>query len=472
MVPSGGLFVPETFPQVDLKKLKSLTGYQDVARWLLGLYLTDFESSSLDRIIKDSYSTNFDTQDIAPLVTLRNSDINILELWHGPTAAFKDLALQCMPRLLLYSMAVTEKVDRVLILVATSGDTGMAALDGFCNKDKIDIIVFYPDEGVSVIQKQQMITKSGCNVRAVGVKGNFDMCQTSVKQIFQDEGLVRLARERGCVFSSANSINWGRLAPQIVYYFWAYQQMAARGRLSWGEPVNFCVPTGNFGNILSAYYAMNMGLPVGRLICASNKNNILTDFINTGKYDLDRPFHVTSSPSMDILISSNLERFIFDVYGKNGDTIAGLYSTLQQKKAFSVSDVVKAKMQSIFYGSYASEEEVFTTIKKVYNTCGYLLDTHTAVGYTAAVKYKQQTDDNTPMVLTSTANPYKFPAAVYGAVTGLQEDNDFEVLRRLEQYTGTPVHPALKNIESREVLHTDVIEADEIFSYIEREVTG
>lgn len=463
--------MPESFPQVDLKQLQSLTGYPEIARWLLGLYLTDFDSSSLDRIIKESYSSNFASADIVPLVTLRNSDINILELWHGPTAAFKDLALQCMPRLLLYSMEATEKVDRVLILVATSGDTGMAALDGFCNQDKIDIIVFYPDEGVSVIQKQQMITKSGRNVKAVGVKGNFDTCQTSVKQIFQDEGLVRLARERGCVFSSANSINWGRLVPQIVYYFWAYNQMVAKGKLCWGEHVNFCVPTGNFGNILSAYYAMQMGLPVSRLICASNTNNILTDFINTGKYNLDRPFHVTSSPSMDILISSNLERFIFDVYSKDGDTIAGLYRTLQQKQAFSVSDAVKTKIQSLFYGSCASEEEVFATIKHTYDTCGYLLDTHTAVGYAVAGKYRQQTGDNTPMVLTSTANPYKFPADVYRAVTGFQEDNDFQVVHRLEQHTGISVHKALQDIENRKVLHVDVIEANEIYSYIKREVS-
>ena len=469
MVPTGGLFVPDHFPGLDLNELKGIDSYSRAAMKILSLYLTDFDKNSLEQIVKNAYSSNFHSPDIAPLVQA-GKGIHILELWHGPTAAFKDLALQCMPSLLLYSLQVTEQVNKVIILVATSGDTGMAALDGFCDKEKIDIIVFYPDQGVSAMQKRQMITKTGRNVRAVGVRGNFDECQSAVKLIFQDATLKNMAHEKGTVFSSANSINWGRLVPQIVYYFWAYIRMVKQGAVKWNEKINICVPTGNFGNILSAYYARQMGLPVNKFICASNSNNILTDFIHTGTYDLNRSFYVTSSPSMDILISSNLERFIFDIYDRQGDKIADLYKKLQEQKSFTVEKPVLQKMQALFHGDFTTEEETFRTIKSVYNEKYCLLDTHTAVGYSAIEKYRSREQDHTPVLLTSTASPYKFPAAVYKALTGEQGTNDFELVKKLNAYTGVPVHPGLQDIDKREILHSEVIDADKISALIRRKL--
>ena len=469
MVPKGGLFVPSSSPEISLEELKKCDDYGDVSYFIQSLFLTDFEKDNLRNIIKKSYSNNFDSLDIAPLYML-GDNTGILELWHGPTAAFKDLALQCMPHLLIYSLKAESESNNALVLVATSGDTGMAAMQGFSNLENTRIIVFYPNTGVSIIQKQQMITAKGENIKAVGVDGNFDNCQNAVKKIFQDSKLREMASRKGYLFSSANSINWGRLVPQIAYYFWAYIKIVKTGVIKWGDKINVCVPTGNFGNILASYYTYKMGLPIHRLICASNSNNILTDFINTGIYNINREFYVTSSPSMDIIISSNLERYIFDIHDADGKVVGDLYNQLKEKKSFSLSPDIHKKMKNLFYGGYATEKETMETIKRIYNTYKYTLDPHTAVGCHVLEEYRDKTGDNMPTILTSTANPYKFPTAVYKALSGKQLEDDIEASVKLKELSGMEIHPCLQDIDKKEVRHKDVIKNSMIESYVEKEL--
>jgi threonine synthase len=470
MVPAGGLFVPGEFPSISLEDLKGITHYTECAYTIMKKYLTDFTDNDLKSIINASYSTNFASPDIAPLYQY-DEITGILELWHGPTAAFKDMALQCMPRLLVNAMQSLESSIKVMILVATSGDTGKAALEGFRDVENTRIITFYPSEGVSVIQKHQMITQEGKNTKAVGVRGNFDDCQTAVKQAFSDMELRKKAKEKGYIFSSANSINWGRLVPQVAYYFWAYIELINKKMINWGDKVNVCVPTGNFGNILASYYAYKMGLPIQRFICASNMNNILTDFIQKGTYNTHRTFYSTVSPSMDILISSNLERLLFDLSGCNGKIIVNYYKNLQEKNAFTLEPDVLAPLQELFYGEYAGEEDTFKTMKRVFDEKNYVIDTHTAVGFHVMESYREKTKDMTPVILTSTANPYKFPVAVYSAITGEIKSNhtlsDFEALARLHEKTSMPVHKSLADIEGREVTNKDIIDTTGIISCIE-----
>jgi threonine synthase len=470
MVPDGGLFVPESFPAVNLDALKQCRAYRECAYEVIKQYLTDFDASELRTIVGKSYGKNFNSPEIAPIYRLE-ANTAVLELWHGPTAAFKDLALQCMPRLLINAMRSESDSIKVMILVATSGDTGKAALEGFRDVEGTQIITFYPCDGVSSIQKRQMITTEGSNTLAVGVRGNFDDCQTAVKNAFQDETLRREAEQKGYIFSSANSINWGRLVPQIAYYFWAYIRMYREGMIGWKDQINICVPTGNFGNILSSFYAYRMGLPVRRFICASNMNNILTDFINTGTYNIDRTFFTTVSPSMDILISSNLERLIYDLEGHAGTRIGHYYHQLASKKTFSLTPGALEVINTLFLGDFATEEQTYGAIGRVYNDHGYVLDTHTAVGYHVLRDYRHHSGDETPAVLTATANPYKFPVAVYRGITGEEVADDFKALRLLHEKTAMPVHPCLSGIENRKVTNKDTIDPGEIGQYIAKNLS-
>jgi threonine synthase len=467
MVPDGGLFVPESYPRINIDVLKKCSAYNVCAYEVMKHFLTDFDESELKGIVEKSYGKNFHSPEIAPIYQIE-SNTAFLELWHGPTAAFKDLALQCMPRLLINAMRSESDSINVMILVATSGDTGKAALEGFRDVEGTKIITFYPIEGVSSIQKYQMITTEGRNTIAVGVRGNFDDCQTAVKKAFQDRLLREAAAKRGFIFSSANSINWGRLVPQITYYFWAYLRMYKEGMIGWKEEINICVPTGNFGNILSSFYAYRMGLPVKRFICASNMNNILTDFINTGIYNIDRTFFTTVSPSMDILISSNLERLIFDLEGKDGGRVEDYYNQLTSHKSFSLTKEAMDIINTLFYGDFATEEQTYKAINNVYSDHSYVLDTHTAVGYHVLRHYREKTGDVTPTVLTATANPYKFPVAVYRGITGEEVADDFKALFLLHKKTNMPVHPCLLGIENRTVTNSDMIDPGEIGQYIER----
>ncbi len=458
MVPRGGLFVPESVPTIDPGELRKLP-YAEIACRILSLYLTDFGEPELRQHIAAAYSPErFDSPEIAPLKYLDKMTA-VLELWHGPTAAFKDLALQIMPRLLTSAAKKLDSRREIVILVATSGDTGKAALEGFRDVPGTRIIVFYPKNGVSHVQELQMLTTEGSNTAAVGVHGNFDDCQTMVKQIFGDPDYNKLLAENGFELSSANSINWGRLVPQIVYYFWAYTRMLDNHSILPEEPVNVVVPTGNFGNILAGYYASLMGLPVNRFICASNINHVLTDFINDGVYNRNRPFLKTSSPSMDILISSNLERFLFEITGHNALKINRWYEDLAKKGQFKVDETTRLRIQALFTGGYATEEDTSRAIRETYEQYRYLIDTHTAVGVHVNQQYRTKTGDRTASLVAATASPFKFNATVYRAVTGDGSPTDeFAILDKLSAVTGTPVHRAVNHLTEKPVLHDRVIE--------------
>ncbi len=465
MVPRGGLFVPENIPQIDLTTLKNKT-YQEVAFEVMKNFLTgsetEFEEAEIIEAINMVYNLQrFDTTEICPLKKIKDG-MYILELWHGPTSAFKDIALQIMPHFLVTSMKKQNHQSEIVILVATSGDTGKAALEGFKNVPKTKIIVFYPVGGVSKIQELQMTTTDGNNTYVVGVKGNFDDCQTMVKKIFADNKFKSEISKYGLEFSSANSINWGRLLPQIVYYFWAYLKLIETKTIYFDDEVNVCVPTGNFGNILAAYYAKRMGLPVKKLICASNSNNVLSDFINTGIYNSKRQFYHTYSPSMDILISSNLERFLFEISNRNPAKIIKWYEELSQTGIFKVDETTKIRIKSELYGNYATENETLNEIKDTFLNYNYLVDTHTAVGISVYKKYLNETEDNTPTILCSTASPYKFNNTVYMALTDKNEKLDeFFTLTELSKITGVPIPPNLSILKDLKVLHKDVIEIKE-----------
>jgi len=467
----GGLFVPESIPSLTKEDIEALCGmsYPERAAFVLGRFLTDYTKEELLADCRAAYSESSFVGGAAPLVKLGDT-VHSLELWHGPTAAFKDMALQIMPRLLSRALVKTGEERTALILVATSGDTGKAALEGYKDIDRIKIMVFYPVDGVSTVQKLQMQTQTGANVNVMAIKGNFDDAQTGVKRIFADSDVAEQLNDMGYFLSSANSINWGRLAPQIVYYVSAYCDLLSKGELKYGQPMNVTVPTGNFGNIFAAYLAKLMGLPIDRLICASNKNNILTDFFKTGTYDRNRDFYLTMSPSMDILISSNLERLLYFVAGPA--KTASYMKELNEKGAYTVSPEIKAEIDRHFCGYYADEEMTAKTIRSVMERYGYLADTHTAVALSAAEQYIAETGDRKPMVVASTASPYKFASDVYTALYGESPASPLEALDALSNKSGTEIAYPLRGIGERAVRFTDVTEAggmkDSVFAYLKK----
>lgn len=458
----GGLFVPCEIPQIDLDFVASMKdmSYIERAKKVLGLYLTDFTADEISAFVEGAYKEGkFSSDEVAPVVNLHDN-VNILELWHGPTCAFKDMALQLLPHLLIGSSKKTLKDKEIVILVATSGDTGKAALEGFKDVDSTKILVFYPNDGVSPMQKRQMCTQEGNNVGVCAINGNFDDAQTGVKTIFTDAQIKDVFAKNNLVFSSANSINWGRLVPQIVYYFSAYCDMLKQRRIELGDKINVVVPTGNFGNILAANYAMKMGLPINRLICASNANNVLTDFITTGKYDRNRSFFATISPSMDILISSNLERLMFSLHGEDDASVRELYGSLKDNGTFEVSADVLESIKAVYSAGCCDDEETKATIKEVYETYNYLCDTHTAVAVKVCEDYRKETGDMTPVVVASTASPYKFCASVLTALEGSAEGDEFAMLADLETKTGVNAPEQLRGLENKEVRFNNVCDKD------------
>lgn len=464
----GGLFVPESLPQYsyeDLCKLKEMT-YQGRAQRILSDFLTDFTQPEIEESVREAYSPNkFGGEHPAPLALQQNGDKNmyVLELWHGPTCAFKDMALQILPHLLTKSMSKVSGGKKAVILVATSGDTGKAALEGFRDVAGTEIMVFYPQDGVSPMQERQMNTQEGGNVHVCAIQGNFDDAQTGVKKIFTDPACGQKLAEHNMMFSSANSINWGRLLPQIVYYFSAYCDLMGTGEMDYeGEKVNIVVPTGNFGNILAAYYAMKMGLPVNKLICASNENNVLTDFIRTGVYNKNRPFHTTSSPSMDILVSSNLERLLYLV-SQDASCVERLMRELNTQGWYQVSGWMLERLRAVFDCGCCDDAGAAEVIGRVWREHKYLCDPHTAVAWAVAEKH---TREGVPMVVLSTASPYKFPAAVLHALGEASGDDEFAMMEQLHALTGMDIPKNLRGLEGRPVLHTDVIDKDAMLDYV------
>lgn len=448
----GGLFVPERIPALDVS-LRELAGmsYQETAYAVMKLFFTDFTKEELQGCIRAAYDAKFDTPKIAPLVSAGGA--YYLELFHGATIAFKDMALSILPHLLTTSAKKNHVKNEIVILTATSGDTGKAALAGFADVPGTKIIVFYPKHGVSPIQEKQMVTQKGDNTHVVGIHGNFDQAQTGVKQMFADKKLEQELAGHGYQFSSANSINIGRLVPQIVYYVYAYAGLLAKGEIQDGESINVTVPTGNFGNILAAYYAKNMGLPIAKLICASNENKVLYDFFKTGAYDKNREFMLTSSPSMDILISSNLERLIYRIAGNDAQKNAAFMKRLSENGVYEITGDMKERL-SDFYGNYASEQETAETIKGLYEKTGYVLDTHTAVAASVYRKYREQTKDETKTVIASTASPFKFTRSVMNAIDpSYDAKGDFELADELSRIAKVAVPQAIEEIRSAKVLH-------------------
>ncbi len=461
----GGLFVPVKAPSLDrsLEELSNMD-YRQVAYEVMKLYLTDFTEEELKNCINSAYDDKFDTPQIAPVV--KKDGAYYLELFHGKTIAFKDMALSILPHLLITSARKNQVKNQIVILTATSGDTGKAALAGFADVPGTKIIVFYPKDGVSPIQKLQMVTQKGDNTFVVGVDGNFDDCQTGVKKMFHDPQLAKTLSEAGCQFSSANSINIGRLTPQIVYYVYAYTRLLKAGELKAGEPMNVAVPTGNFGNILAAYYAKLAGLPVGKLICASNENRVLYDFFNTGTYDRNREFVLTSSPSMDILISSNLERLIYLIAGESAEKNTALMERLSKEGVYSITEDMRAKLND-FYGGYATEEETAGRIGSMYQKERYVLDPHTAVASAVYEKYLDGTGDHTKTLIVSTASPYKFTRSVMNAIDpACKEMTDFELADRLCEMSGTEIPEAIREIRNAPVRHRSVCSVEDMESAV------
>ncbi len=462
LAPDGGLFVPEYIPEfkVSLDDLKDMS-YRQTAMEVMKLFLTDFTDEELKNCIDSAYDDKFDTPVIAPIKEAGGA--YYLELFHGQTIAFKDMALSILPHLMTTSAKKNGVNDEILILTATSGDTGKAAMAGFADVPGTRIMVFYPKGGVSNIQERQMVTQKGNNVKVVGVNGNFDDCQSSVKKMFADSKLNADIKEKGFVFSSANSINIGRLVPQIVYYVYAYGQLLKQGVIEAGEKINITVPTGNFGNILAAHYAKRMGLPVDKLICASNENKVLYDFFKTGVYDKNREFILTSSPSMDILISSNLERLIYHIAGEDFEVTASLMKDLSEKGRYEITADMKSKL-SDFYGGTALESEVFAKIASLYKDTGYVLDTHTAVAGAVYDKYVKDTQDTKKTVIASTASPYKFAHSVLSAIDKEKYDGlgDFELADELSALSKVAIPKAIQGIKNAPVLHDTVCDIDGI----------
>ena len=458
----GGLFVPDSIPALDVS-LEDLAkmNYQQVAYEVMKLMFTDFTEDELKHCINSAYDSKFDTPVIAPLVN--KAGAYYLELFHGSTIAFKDMALSILPYLLTTSAKKNGVKNEIVILTATSGDTGKAALAGFADVKGTRIIVFYPKNGVSPIQEKQMVTQKGDNTYVIGIKGNFDDAQTGVKKIFGDKELEKEMAEAGFQFSSANSINIGRLVPQIVYYVYAYTRLLANNEIKNGDRINVVVPTGNFGNILAAYYAKNMGLPIAKLICASNENKVLFDFFKTGTYDRNRKFVLTSSPSMDILISSNLERLIYRIAGDDANANKELMDSLKKDGRYTITDDMRAKLED-FYGNYASEAETAEAIKSIYYNTGYVIDTHTAVAASVYKKYVAETSDETKTVIASTASPFKFTRSVMDAIDKAKYDKmtDFELVDELSRIANVAVPQAIEDIRTAPVLHDRVCDKTEM----------
>lgn len=457
----GGLFVPDHIPALDksLRELSEMT-YGQAAYEVMKLFLTDFTEEELKGCIAKAYDEKFDTAEIAPMVEAQGA--YYLELFHGPTIAFKDMALSILPHLLTTSAKKNHVTNEIVILTATSGDTGKAALAGFADVANTRIIVFYPKNGVSPIQERQMVTQKGENTYVVGIHGNFDDAQTGVKKIFGDKELAAYMDEKGFQFSSANSINIGRLVPQIVYYVYAYGKLLKEGKIRDGEPINVVVPTGNFGNILAAFYAKQMGLPVAKLICASNENKVLFDFFQSGTYDRNREFVLTSSPSMDILISSNLERLIYRLTGNDPEANKALMDALGKSGVYEITEEMKEELRD-FYGNYAKEEETAKLIRDLYEDTGYVIDPHTAVAACVYKKYQERTGDQTKTVIASTASPYKFTRSVMNAIDGsYAQMDDFELADALARISGVAVPKAVSEIRNAPVLHDHVCEIGEM----------
>jgi len=446
----GGLFAPVNFPAFSLKDIVGIKSYSELASFIASAFLSDFTHEELSTLTADAYK-DF-PENAAPIISL-DKYTHILELYHGPTLAFKDFALQLLPRLLVASLKKTGEDKTAVILAATSGDTGSAALEGFGSVDGVKICVFYPQLGISNVQKLQMTSQNSKNAKVVGLRGNFDDAQSGVKQIFADKELAGQLSEKGYIFSSANSINWGRIVPQIVYYFWAYASLVRGGKVALGERVNVAVPTGNFGNILAAYYAKKCGLPIHKLICASNSNNVLSDFITTGVYDKNRDFHVTASPSMDILVSSNLERLLFDLHEYDDAKIKDLMQKLASSGRYELNTDALAAMQDSFYAGYADDGNTLKSISGTWRKHGYLSDTHTAVGIKVHEEYMENTGDTTPTIIASTASPFKFADSVILALGGALSGDDFERLELLREMSGVSVPHVLKRLAQKEELH-------------------
>ncbi len=447
----GGLFLPEKIPVLkeDLNQLLPMD-YKDLAFTIMKYFFTDFEERELRSCIQKAYDNKFDTPVIVPVV--KKKDVYFLELFHGPTLAFKDIALSILPHLLTTALNKLKINKEVLILTATSGDTGKAALQAFSNVNQVRIMVFYPQKGVSEIQKRQMITHEGSNTRVVGIEGNFDDAQSGVKKLFHDPDLKEKLDQNNIMLSSANSINIGRLIPQVVYYFYGYLNLLKNKEIHSGENINVVVPTGNFGNILAAYYAKKMGLPIHKLICASNENNVLTDFFRRGEYDVHRSFKMTSSPSMDILISSNLERLLFEISGGDDTLTKKLISSLQSKGKYTITKSMEERLED-FYGNFAWEEEVFESISKLFQNTDYVMDPHTAVAYKVYEKYQEKTRDATKTLIASTANPFKFGKSV-GKALGLEiVKDDFQILDKISDVAKLEIPKNIKELKNKKILH-------------------
>ena len=461
----GGLFVPCDIPHIDAGFTASLVDmdYIHRARSVLKLFLTDYSNEEIEKYTEGAYGTGFSSDAVAPTVPVGDK-LNILELWHGPTCAFKDMALQLLPYLLTGAAKRTAGGKEIVILVATSGDTGKAALEGFKDVDGTRILVFYPEDGVSPMQKLQMASQLGKNVGVCAIYGNFDDAQTGVKKIFTDNAVKEKLAANNMAFSSANSINWGRLVPQIVYYFSAYADMIKLGKIKNGDKINITVPTGNFGNILAAYYAKEMGLPVNKLICASNANNVLTEFLETGHYNRNRPFYTTVSPSMDILISSNLERLLYHLSGNDSEIVRSLYSCLAKTGEFTVGRDILDKIKELFGAGCCDDTATKETISYVFKENNYLCDTHTAVAVNVYLDYLKKTGDNTPNVIASTASPYKFSKAVLEAVAGRDAltDDDFAMVDKLKEITGVSAPVQLKSLKGAEVRFKKTVKKEDM----------
>lgn len=476
IAPDGGLFVPEAKVKLTQEQLWEMVkmDYQERAVNILKNFLDDYTEEELKDCVYKAYSTDkFSSPEIAPLYRL-NENVSVLELWHGPTCAFKDMALQILPHFLVKALKKTGETSEIVILVATSGDTGKAALEGFKDVDGTRVIVFFPNNGVSEVQKRQMVTQEGRNVSSIAIEGNFDDAQSGVKEIFGDNELNHRVEAKGFKFSSANSINWGRLVPQIVYYFSAYADLLKNEEIQFGDKVNFVVPTGNFGNILAAYYAMEMGLPVNKLICASNENNVLTDFISTGIYDRKRELIKTVSPSMDILISSNLERLLYELTGHNSDLISEWMKALKNEGVYTIDADTKKKMTKLFWGGYSNESETLKTIECIYKEYNYVIDTHTAVGIDVYDKYVISTGDMTKTVIVSTASPFKFNESVAKSIFGEEEvkgKNEFELLEMLAEKCSLVIPKGLRDLEKKVIRHGDVCDKTDMKIKVE-EILG
>ncbi len=472
IAPDGGLFVPEKIPVFELNELKSLIGksYQELASSILARYLTDYQVEELRQMVDAAYlyPDKFANQQVTPIRKLSGNQY-LLDLWYGPTCAFKDVALQLLPYMMTRANSLADDEKEIIILVATSGDTGKAALEGFKDVPGTRIVVFFPEQGVSEIQRLQMVTQEGNNTHVISVKGNFDDAQTGVKQIFTDPVLMEELAAKGMAFSSANSINWGRLVPQIVYYFFGYLQLCREQVVAFGDKINVAVPTGNFGNILAAYFAKEMGLPIQKLVCASNSNNVLTDFIKTGTYDRNRSFHTTMSPSMDILISSNLERLLFYLAGKDFSVVKNLMTELKFSGRYQIDKSMADRISAEFYGGFASENETISTIKRVFSETKLVIDTHTAVGVNVYERYRQETGDELPVLIASTASPFKFSPSVLNALgEDLNSKNEFALLESLAKLAGQKIPGSLSELTHKPIRHQTVCQREEMGIIVEK----